>query len=546
MIRDRFRLFEIFFLILIAVTAIYFRFVKLDWGEGYFFHPDERNIAGAVAQLRFPNELNPHFFAYGSVPVYIYFAVSALFKSSYLPADMFERSIMVGRIISAMLSVLSLVVVYKLGRNIGRRVGILAVVMAVFSVGLIQYAHFSTVESMLGFFYLIVVWQLIEFIKHGRCKYLVVASIFCGISIATKLTSLLIVPVVLISVFLGSNRSILSYLRNVGLALFLVVSIYVLLFPYSILDFDGFKKSLDYEGGVATGKIRVFYTRQYESSTPVVWHFTRVFPWTTGVLVTALLPIAWAACTGRVLRFKSVTGRKVIFLIWTWISIFFFWHAGLYVKWIRYIVPILPFVFVLLAWFIEDLSRYGRLGRVVSRIILIFVLFEMMTKAIIFTRMYRQTDTRVQAGKWAEKNISPGERILSEIYDLGVIAMPQRTMPFTKLFNFYDLDTDNLNERVDDLARDLSDSEWVMVPSRRIYGSLADKPQTHPVASKYYKLLFSGELGFVKVSEFSVDTFADEKAEETYQVFDHPKYMFFRKIKLLSKDKYIAKLTIGG
>ena len=59
-------------LIAIAVFASAARFMHLEWDQNHFFHPDERAVAGAVMQLSFkPVQLNPHFFAYGSLPIYL-------------------------------------------------------------------------------------------------------------------------------------------------------------------------------------------------------------------------------------------------------------------------------------------------------------------------------------------------------------------------------------------------------------------------------------------------------------------------------------------
>src|SRR2546423_11461018 len=59
-------------IVLILAVAAAFRFFGLDWDQGHSFHPDERRIAFALSDLSFrPLQLNPHFFAYGSFPLYL-------------------------------------------------------------------------------------------------------------------------------------------------------------------------------------------------------------------------------------------------------------------------------------------------------------------------------------------------------------------------------------------------------------------------------------------------------------------------------------------
>src|SRR3989344_2659877 len=74
-------------LILIAVfiIAAMLRLYGINWDQGHNLHPDERAIILTVLRLQPPIDLasflsptslwNPHFFAYGSFPMYLlYFA----------------------------------------------------------------------------------------------------------------------------------------------------------------------------------------------------------------------------------------------------------------------------------------------------------------------------------------------------------------------------------------------------------------------------------------------------------------------------------------
>src|ERR1700722_10541004 len=101
-------------LLFLTVIGALLHFYNVNWGAPFYFHPDERNIASAVTQLSFPHQMNPHFFAYGSLPIYaIYFtAVGANYlmqllqmtTSSQLFTVTFEQAIVVGRIFSALLA----------------------------------------------------------------------------------------------------------------------------------------------------------------------------------------------------------------------------------------------------------------------------------------------------------------------------------------------------------------------------------------------------------------------------------------------------------
>ena len=68
-------------LLLIILLGGFLRFYNLNWDQGYHLHPDERAIVMFTTPLSFPSSikefltesspLNPHFFAYGSFPIYL-------------------------------------------------------------------------------------------------------------------------------------------------------------------------------------------------------------------------------------------------------------------------------------------------------------------------------------------------------------------------------------------------------------------------------------------------------------------------------------------
>ena len=99
----------IFALALVILIGAFFRFYGLGWGEGFFFHPDENNIARSVSQLTWP-ELHPHFFAYGHFSVYLaYFLnqiLSLLKNQSFLGKIPFSQAVYTLRFFSSSASVL--------------------------------------------------------------------------------------------------------------------------------------------------------------------------------------------------------------------------------------------------------------------------------------------------------------------------------------------------------------------------------------------------------------------------------------------------------
>src|SRR4030065_2401869 len=67
-----------FFIAVLVLVATFLRFYNLNWDQGHFFHPDERNVDMAVSRIIFFSQMNPKFFAYGGFSIYLYKAASLL------------------------------------------------------------------------------------------------------------------------------------------------------------------------------------------------------------------------------------------------------------------------------------------------------------------------------------------------------------------------------------------------------------------------------------------------------------------------------------
>ena len=151
-----------FFLLgVLMIIGAFLRVYNLNWGAPYYFHPDERNIASSVTQLSFPDQLNPHFFAYGSLPIYTIFflgLITNIFDSCQgkltCPVT-FEAAIVIGRIVASFFAVLLIPLSYFVSEKVLRNTGLLTATLTTFSTGYIQFAHFGTVEMWLTFFTLL-------------------------------------------------------------------------------------------------------------------------------------------------------------------------------------------------------------------------------------------------------------------------------------------------------------------------------------------------------------------------------------------------------
>jgi YYY domain-containing protein len=150
--------------------------------------------------------------------------------------------------------------------------------------------------------------------------------------------------------------------------------------------------------------------------------------------------------------------------------------------------------------------------------------------------------------------ISLGAGIANEHFDDplpfsmdGYIAFgsgPYRGLDLT----LYDEDTP---EKLEKLLDTLDETDYIMMSSGRLWQSIPRLPMRYPVTTRYYDLLFAGELGFEKVAEFHSYPrlfgieFDDTWAEEQFTVYDHPKVLIYRKTGEFNRELARAMLTEG-
>ena len=177
-----------------------------------------------------------------------------------------------------------------------------------------------------------------------------------------------------------------------------------------------------------------------------------------------------------------------------------------------------------------------------------------MLPGLAFMSIYSREDSRVTASKWIYNNIPSNSYVLSEtanVVDIpmgieGYEAMKKWNNVKVISFDFYHMDENP--KLFSDLLNHLEKADYIFIPSRRIFKNYTHQPQRYKLVTKYYQLLFSGRLGFEKVTEISSFPtlyfgplnwqFPDEDAEETYTVFDHPVVRIYRKVKPLNQLQY--------
>lgn len=493
--------------VFIITSLIITRLFRLDWGFPYLFHPDENNINRSVIQLtcsktQFLDCLNPNFFAYGQLTIYLSAVLNLLtFNLLHIfPLKILSVAYCL-RLISAISSIISGILLFKvIKKETGRPIlALFGLWLFTFSPGLIQQAHFGTTESII----LLSVCALLYF----RSNYYLQA-LFIGLAISAKPSGLTLFSFLFLTLFFNKSLNIKNKITIFAKSFFITLFTVLITSPHYVLHLVDFIKTFIYEVGVANGKIRVFYTTQFWKSTPIVFQYQKILVFALG------LPLTFFGTLSLPFLFKKHK-PELIFFIFS-----FLYYSFLYAKWTRFMAPYFPlFIFAL----VVALNKFTKHGTLLKKFILGFSLIQFYLGISFFT-IYLFPDTRVQANYWFNKNVAKNSMIISE--SANVVDTPFNYYLFSNYQSFFLYDLDTNKDLQNKVFTTLEKADYVIVPSRRIFANYFMKNQ-YPYIDKYYQTVFNSSK-YTLVKTFS-SGLNDEQEEETLSVFDHPVIRIYKR-----------------
>jgi len=553
----------------IVLLALALRLVGLDWDAGKHLHPDERFLTIVETSIRWPSSveeyfdptrspLNPFlrpdisFFVYGTFPLFLVKALGTV--TGYTTYDTIN---LVGRVVSAVFDVGTVLILFLLTRRLlDCRIALLAALFGALSVLSIQLSHFFAVDTFSTFFVTAALYFALRVYQEQRWYLFAGLGLVTGLALASKLSSGLIIPFVI-------TYMIARYLRDrrvasatppwprlvAGLLLAGVIAAFIFRIaqPYAfasgnLLDFRPARDFLD-----AVSQQRQIQEGTYDWPPGIQWAGTKpyLFP-LKNIVVWGLGPaLGVAALAGLVFASWRLAARRdwplFIPVVWTLLNLVYF--GALVLKTMRYYQPMYPMLAMLAAWALyyvwDRRSRFRRLPVPAPTLPLaLFAIVISVTAlwAIAFTSIYTRPVSRIVASEWIHSTIPAGTTIAVEHWDdalpLGLPGYGGAERYNMLRLPLYDDDTTAKRERVLDV---INQTEFIVLSSNRLSGSIPRMPGRYPMTIRYYDALFSGELGFDEVADFTSYPslfgleIPDDSAEEAFTVYDHPRVRIFRK-----------------
>ncbi len=579
----------------------------------------------------------PRDFAYGHVPLYLGVAATRLTEQispwlvPLLPPDWsltadvlngagrieFHHIAAVGRALTALFDVGTVWLIFLLGRRLyGTNVGLLAAALLTVTVLHIQLAHFFASDPYMTFFVVAALYSMV--LAHddamngggsGRAlAYLCLAGAMVGLAVGSKFSAvLLLLPLLWAGWAVGGRR-----VHRLVFPLIVALGVFAVTNPFAVLDWtcapiestggslaeltgtlsrSCFIQNTMTQNAMVRGQVDLGFTRQYEGTTPYLYFIEMLLRWGLGPVLGLLgfAGLAWVVwCAGHPRgdskgwrdMLARLQAQPVVILL-LWVLPYFILTGSFYVKFLRYMQPIVLFLLLFGAGMIGEWRSVA--GR---RALTALALVTGSLYALAFMSIYAREHPWNAASRWVYDEIPPGTLILSERLDdyLPVTMVVDGRQRSRNEYPNAELSWLTGPDAADDEAKlttnlDLmAGAEYLTVLSNRSYGVVPRLPDRFPISGQYHQLLFDGALGYELVwvgerspSLFGVTLRADTfgwpglnppatvadyltqrpslslgRADESFIVYDQPLTMIFRNTGKLTAAEMRDAFDLSG
>lgn len=575
------------------------RLTHLNWDQNAHYHPDERWITMVTGSMKLPESvsqfltprlspLNPYYdsvdhhqrnFAYGTLPVYLTSTTAWLLSFINPKWNGYDYLPIIGRALSGLLDTGAILLVFLLGRRLwGEAVGALGALFYALTVLSIQHSHFYTTDITLNFFILLAIYCATEIVEKGDARSGLLTGAAAGMALASKFSAapiLAIIPIALLLRWFGfslratgktlprpSIKQCLVVLVAAGLGFF---ALNFLFQPYAYLDTQGLISSIKEQNKIiVTGEGEVPYTQQYLHTTPYFYFLNQILRWAMGWTLGLAGLLGWLMLIVQALKRRS----PAAILLLAWMIPYFLIVGRFHAKFLRYVLPLLPFLALTASLLLVTIrNRWGASMssdtstlRYAPSALIGLVIFCTAFWAFAFMHIYSAPHPANQASAWINANVPTSARLLKEHWEEGLSGLKQGFLvpPVVPELPMYEPDE---ARKLAILEKLLSENDYIVFYSNRLYGTIPRLPERYPMSRRYYELLMSGKLGFELVHfsdayprfagvAFVEDTFSRPDlpmpaplaaykpapltinggfADESFTAYDHPLVLVFKK-----------------
>lgn len=209
----------LFLLFGILLTGYFFRSFNRNWDAGSHLNPDERflTMVGNASHLPTtfsqyldpetstlnPRNLNFSFYVYGNFPL-----IFQTHLTTWMNKNTYQDFTLIGRTVSAVFDTAVILVIFLIMKGIEKEYKIpkivkyLSALLYALAVLPIQLSHFFSVDSFTHFFGWMAIYFALRFHLNAKNRLsILIAGIFSGLAVASKISGVLFIPLVSILLF---------------------------------------------------------------------------------------------------------------------------------------------------------------------------------------------------------------------------------------------------------------------------------------------------------------------------------------------------------
>jgi 4-amino-4-deoxy-L-arabinose transferase-like glycosyltransferase len=386
------------------------------WGVGFglphlYARPDEDALL-SIAFRFFSRSLNPHWFRYPTLQMYVLCALLILYLNAgrlfgfftsewrftlYAQADP-STFLLISRSIAVAAGTATVGVVYGIGRRLfgSTTHGLIGAFFLALALLHVRDSHFGVTDVpatfllSLSFLYLVRTWD-----RFDRRSFLL-GAVFAGLAASTKYNAALItIPALVLVLVRRDEQALLQRARD--LALYAAVFVVAFLFgtPFAALDFPKFLEDVLAESEhLRTG------------------HGLLLAGWREHLAVSLRhglgLPLLVTGVAGLA-TLCAVDRRKAIFVASFPLAYFALIGSG-QTSFVRYAVPLIPFLCLTAGWLVTTVAEAigGRRADLIAWILAVLVIAPSATGVVRMDLLLARADSRVIAAGWLERNAPQG------------------------------------------------------------------------------------------------------------------------------------------
>jgi hypothetical protein len=421
----------------IAALAFTLRLLGTEWGKPYAYHFDEPFVLKPALRIVESGDLNPHFFRYPSLLIYLESVVVRANNSlgnmplnvpndpSYGPQDLYPETwpaLYGGRHLVAAFGTLGIVAVALVARATGGATAGLfaALALAVFPLH-VEHSHYLTTDVPAATF---LTFALAALLSVSGWLGTTLAGITAGFAISTKYTAGAVLPILVLFIAAETRGHPRVLLSRLVLLLFAAVTAFAATSPYAFMDTRTFLSDV--------GIVKEHYTSGHlgaEGTGNWEWYLTRLYQDGLGGVGLALLGlgcllVVWDAARRsapvNVDQGKQVRGPLVALALLAAAVIWFCWLGSVRVRFERNLLPamVLACTAASHGWASLLDALRGRkpiVASMVGALLLVVLLAPARIASGIITNL-RAPDTRAVATQWIQRNLKQGSSIVREEY----------------------------------------------------------------------------------------------------------------------------------